>query len=54
MEILRAIDMDICPDNDAVIDRAMCGPCPYYKGFQMENALPCVKCAYYDENNECD
>lgn len=46
---LYAMNMDNCPDNDAIIDRAMCAGCPHYKGVQVENALPCVRCAYYSQ-----
>lgn len=42
-----AMDMDICPDNDMVITRYQCSGCPHYRGFSLENALPCIKCAYY-------
>lgn len=42
-----AMDMDICPENDTVITRHQCSGCPHYCGFSLENALPCIKCAYY-------
>lgn len=49
-EYLYAMNMDNCPDTDAIIDRTMCGGCPYYRGVQVENALPCVRCTYYSQN----
>ena len=42
-----AMDMDICPDNDMVITKYQCSGCPHYRGFSLENALPCIKCSYY-------
>lgn len=49
---LYAMNMDHCPESDAVIDRGTCTGCPYYKGFQMENGLPCIKCTYYSQSDK--
>lgn len=44
-----AMDMDICPENDMVITKYQCSGCSHYRGFSLVNALPCIKCAYYEQ-----
>ncbi len=46
------IDKDCCPENDQIIIKGDCASCPYYKGFQMCNSQPCVKCSFYDEESK--
>lgn len=49
---LYAIDKDYCPEKDDIIMKGQCSDCEYYKGFEMYNGQPCVKCAYYAKNEE--
>ena len=51
-ENIYAMNMDHCPDTDAVIDRMMCSGCPHYKGFEIQNAMQCIKCTYYSQFDE--
>ena len=47
--ILLAMNKDYCPDNDAIIYQNMCGQCPHYRGFELYNAQPCIKCSFYED-----
>ena len=45
---LWVINMDNCPDDDAVIMQDHCVGCRYYHGFKLERGLPCVICSFYE------
>lgn len=47
-----AINMDDCPKDSTVLTRMQCSGCPYYCGFIVENALPCIKCGYYSQSEK--
>ena len=52
---LYSIDMDYCPKYDNIIMKMQCSGCKYYKGFELYNAQPCIKCSYYydlDDQNK--
>ena len=44
---LLAIDLDMCGKTDEPIKKGQCSGCKHYKGFELYNAKPCVKCSYY-------
>lgn len=49
---LYAIDMDMCGKTDEPIKQGQCSGCEYYKGFELYNALRCIKCSYYNNENK--
>lgn len=48
---LLTMDMDECPECDAVIYNGMCTGCKYYKGFELYKGLRCIKCSYLADVN---
>ncbi len=44
---LYVIDKDCCPNQDNIIVRMQCSECEYYRGFDMYNGQPCIKCDFY-------
>lgn len=44
---LLVMDMDECPDEEAVIYQGMCSGCEHYKGFELYKGLRCIKCSYF-------
>lgn len=49
-----AMDRDHCPDSDehgdAIVYQGLCSGCENYRGFEMVNGMPCVRCDYYQKN----
>ena len=41
------MNQDICPSDDTIIVKYQCSGCPHYKGFELVNAMPCVRCTFY-------
>ena len=46
---LYVIDLDMCGKTDEPIKKNQCSGCEFYKGFELYNSMPCVKCTYYKE-----
>ena len=44
-----AINKDNCPEKDSILTQNMCDECQYYKGFEMYQGQPCIKCSYFQE-----
>lgn len=49
---LYVVNQDDCPKIDNPIIKDECGSCNHYKGFEMYNGQPCIKCAYYFDFKE--
>ena len=46
---LFVINKDNCPNTDEIIYKLTCSQCQHYKGFELYNAQPCIKCSFYKD-----
>lgn len=45
------IDKDCCPDKDMILTHKTCSGCKYYEGFCITLGQRCVKCKFYQVQN---
>lgn len=50
--LLYAIDANCCPEDDNIIMKGQCNGCKYYKGFELYNGQPSIKCSFFSTGEE--
>lgn len=48
---ILTIDGHDCPISDNPVIRGECSGCNYYRGFQMNQGFPSVKCSWFFTSN---